>query len=257
MAAECTDKKESHPFLQEYMDPSTTSEGIPLEGVQAPVHVPCSWRDQFESFLGEARATELPGRVLRDLLYALPETVCVLDAPLHSSSTGSASVILPEQGAAAALQAKLLGVAADATGCLLVPHCHPAVTHVQLALACCRAVVQLEEDIEHMAFAFGVRGSVQKCAVLKELQRAALDLLNEVMTRASECLCDECPQNTWGGVQLAGDHEKAILDWVVDLPIVCAWPLPQPVWRQGAVECIADDVVQHSGKSDILSLMSS
>ena len=234
------------------MDSSTSSEDILLEGVQAPVHVPCSWRDQLESILGEVRVKELPGRVCHDILCALPETVCVLDAPLHPSSMGDASVILPEQGAAAALQAKLLGVAADATGSLLVPHCHPAVTHVQLALACCHAFLQLAEGIKDLVSASGVRERDQGCAVLENLQRVALDLLNEVMTRASECLSDECPGSTWGGVQFAEDHAGAILDWVVGLPIVCAWPLPRPVWRQGAVECIADDVVQHSDKSDIL-----
>ena len=251
MAAKSADEGESHPFLQEYIDSSTSSEDILLEGAQAPVHVPCSWRDQLVSILGEIRAKELPGRVRRGLLYALPETVCVLDAPLHPSSLGGTSVILPEQGAAAALQARLVNTPEGASGSLLVPHCHPAVTHVQLALGCCQVLVQLADAIEYSVSVYGVTGSVRKCEPNVRRQRVALDLLNEVMARASESLSDECPDSRWGGVQLAEDHTKAILDWVARLPIVCAWPLPRPVWRQGAVECIADDVVQHSDESDM------
>ena len=251
MAAECADKGESHPFLQEYMDSSTSSEDILMEGVQAPSHVPCSWQDQLESILGEVRVKELPGRVCHDILCALPETVCVLDAPRHPSSMKGASVMLPEQGAAAALQAKLLGVAADATGYLLVPHCHPAVTHVQLALACCQVLVQLANEIKSLANPYGPGCPVLR-APLENMQRVVLDLLNEVMTRASECLSNECPGSVWEGVLLGEDHAAAILQWVADLDIVREVPLPQPTWRQGDLLCVADDVVQHSDKYEVL-----
>ena len=251
MAAECAYEGESHPFLQEYMDSSTSSEDILMAGVQALSHVPRSWRDQLESILGEVRAKKLPGRVHNDILCALPETVCVLNAPLHPLSTGSESVILADQGAAAALQAKLLGVAADATGYLLVPHCHPAVTHVQLALACCRVLVQLANEIKSLANPYGPGCPIAR-APLENMQRVVLDLLNEVMTRTSKCLSEECPGNMWEGALLAEDHAAAILRWVADLDIVREAPLPQPVWRQGDLECIADDVLQPSDKYEVL-----
>ena len=250
MAAQCPNEGESHRFLQEYTDSSTSPEDNFLEGVQAPSHVPCSWRDQLESTLGKIRVKELPGRVLHDILCALPETVCVLNAPLHPSCTGSESVILAEQGAASALQAKLLGTP-DATGYLLVPHCHPAVTHVQLALACCQVLVQLANEIMSVANRNGPGCPIERVPV-KDLQRVVLDLLNEVMTRTSEYLSEECPDSTWGGVQLEEDHAEVVLEWVEDLDIVHEAPLRHPVWRQGAVECIADNVVQPSDRFDVL-----
>ena len=252
MAAKSSDEEESHSLLQEYIDSSTSSEDILLEGVQAPAHVPCSWRDKIGSILGEIRFKELPERVRRGLLYALPETMCVMDAPRFPSSTGSASVVLPEQGAAAALQARLVNTPGRAKASLLVPHCHPAVTHVQLALACCHSLLQLAEGMCDLVSAYGVRESAQECAELVNLQKVVLDLLNEIMTRAGECLSDECPDSTWGGVQLAEDHAGAILHWVIGLDFACVAPLPQPLWRQGAVECIADDVVKHSDKSEMV-----
>ena len=194
---------------------------------------------------------KLPKDVLRDLLCALPETVCVLNAPRHPSSTGSASVILPEHGPAAALQARLLGLAADATGNRLVPHCHPAVTHVQLASACCQVLVQLAEGIKSFATPYGP-GCPFARAPLEDRQRAVLGLLNQAMTRASESLSYECPENVWDGVLLAEDHADELLSWVSGLDIVRAAPLREPVWRQGALECFADDVVQHSEEHEVL-----
>ena len=253
MAAESVGGELARPLLQHNGKSPMTAEAMDRHEDQTPIHVPSSWRKQIGAILDDSTVKELPDLVLHDLLCALPETVCVLNAPLHPSMVGSAAVALPEQGAAAALQAKLLGIAADATGSLLVPHCHPAVTLVQFAVACGQVLVQLAYEIKIVT-------NPNRCgppwlrAPLMRRQAAVLDLLNKAMVQAGTRLYDECPDAAWTDLSLEENHAEVILRWVTGLNIIRDEPLRQPVWRRGALECIADDVVQHSEKCGVSCL---
>ena len=251
MAAESVGGELARPLLQHNGKSPMTAEAMDRHEDQTPIHVPSSWRKQIGAILDDSTVKELPDRVCRDLLHALPETVCVLNAPLHPSKVGSAAVALPEQGAAAALQAKLLGIAADATGSLLVPHCHPAVTLVQFAVACGQVLVQLAFQIKSLNGPGAPPLPWLYEAPRLRRQAAVLTLLNKAMVQAGTRLSDECPDAAWTDLSLEENHAEVILRWVTGLNIIRDEPLRQPVWRRGALECIADDVVQRSEESDM------
>lgn len=203
--------------------------------------LPASWRDTLHAFLNEtAAAAEDPrpthsaiDAVQQLLTDALPETPCVLAAPHqpHTAQTEQTALAdCPEGDAAAALQARFLGIPDDATSMQLVPVCHPAVQWVQLAMACSsvRRRALFSDELRLV------------CAVYANTMRAAYE--------AARCTLPT-PPPVWvpplPGLDLdataartAATWAAAVRAWVDAVPRHPSRHLP-PLWLQGDVQCLA------------------